>query len=197
MLKTTSLLCSLTVLGISIACHISTFLPGSTASMSIAWPLHFGAMAVFAAMVISLRRRQERQQSVRRSGKGVFAYWWESRLANELETAGLLKAIPGPILLACIAFFIYTGINFALMQINLEGGSPQAEKGRYYLKNHGRMIRELTREEFDRFQAYELREVSGHWILFSAFPALYFYWCHRKSPCRNEEGMDAEVGASE
>ena len=42
------------------------------------------------------------------------------------------------------------------------------------LTNHGRIVREVNEEEFRDKQRLEVRGVSGHWMLFSALPTLYF-----------------------
>lgn len=56
-----------------------------------------------------------------------------------------------------------------------EGGGPHIVDGKYVLQNHGNIIREITMEEYDAFQANELRGFSGHWMAFYAFAAGILY----------------------
>jgi hypothetical protein len=62
----------------------------------------------------------------------------------------------------------------------MEGGSPSVENGNYYLHNHGQKIRDLSKEEYQRFSAYVVRGFSGHWMLFSIIPAAYFLTAYPK-----------------
>lgn len=62
----------------------------------------------------------------------------------------------------------------------LKNGAPTEVKGRYYLNNHGTYSRELTREEYARYQAYEVREFSGVWMVFSYLPFIYFAFLDKK-----------------
>ena len=136
-------------------------------------------MAPFFAMVISFVAKQKKDWPRREVKRSYFTSWRESNSAHRKFTGQLIRSVPVPVRLICIAVFIYVAINFALFLMNLEGGGPQAQNGRYYLKSHGLIIRELTEEEFHRFRAYELRGFAGHWILFSLIPTVYFAWGHR------------------
>ena len=87
----------------------------------------------------------------------------------------ILKAIPKSCLAIFGLFFIYAFINFAMFFVLMEGGSPDVKNGSYYLHNHGKKIRDLTQDEYKRFQAYEVRGFSGHWIIFSLVPTLFHF----------------------
>ena len=104
----------------------------------------------------------------------------------------IIRSVPVSVRLVCIAVFIYVGINFGLFLMNSEGGGPQAQNGRYYLKSHGRIIRELREAEFHRFRAYELRGFSGHWILFSLIPTVYFAWSQKTESISTTDRHQAE-----
>lgn len=73
----------------------------------------------------------------------------------------------------CFAVVVYTAVNFAVF-INLMEGTPEVKNGRYYLHHHGQIIREITEVEYGRFRAYEVRGFSGHWMLFSLLPMVFF-----------------------
>ena len=92
----------------------------------------------------------------------------------------LLGFVPLPLRVTCAVAFFYACINFALVTALMEGGSPSAENGNYYVHSHGQKIRDITREEYQRFRAYEVRGFSGHWIVFSIVPMAYFLTVHPK-----------------
>ena len=63
--------------------------------------------------------------------------------------------------------FTYALVNFVVMLVLLQGGSPyQRQDGSFVLQSGGRVIRELTKEEFRRHRGYVIRLFSGHWMLF-------------------------------
>jgi hypothetical protein len=147
--------------------------------MSDAWPLHVGAMIVFGAMVITLAAKQKGARPLHKPGESYFAWWSSSQSASRTYMAQIIKSVSMTIRILCAAVFIYTLVNFALFIKYSEGGGPFTENGKYYLKSHGHIIRELSEQEFYRFRSYELRGFSGHWILFSFIPAVYFLTLHR------------------
>lgn len=142
--------------------------------MSNAWPLHLGAMVAFGAMVLILVAKQKAKRPARKAGESYLTWWSNSKNENQKYMTEIIRSAPKTIRILCAGVFLYALVNFALFMINSEGGGPFAENGKYYLKSHGHIIRELSEKEFYRFQAYELRGFSGHWILFSLIPTAYF-----------------------
>jgi hypothetical protein len=65
--------------------------------------------------------------------------------------------------------FAYMFVNFAVFIFMMRGGSPHHEEnGKYVLSNHGKVSREISAEDFHRYQGYEVRGFSGHWMGFYA-----------------------------
>ena len=104
----------------------------------------------------------------------------------------MLALVPFPLRMACGAAFVYAIINFMLFITLMEGGSPAVSNGNYCLQNHGKKIRDLTKEEYQRFQAYDVRGFSGHWIVFSMIPMTYFLAVHPK--LQTTAGLEPENG---
>ena len=75
-----------------------------------------------------------------------------------------------PLLLRIVTgiFFAYALVNFAIFMVLNEGGGPEQRGGKYLLTSHGRVIRELSENEYYRQQGYVVRGFSGHWMLFSS-----------------------------
>jgi hypothetical protein len=65
-----------------------------------------------------------------------------------------------------IGLFAYAFVNFALFLFLNEGGSPQEREGKYLVTRHGKIVRELTEDEYHRHRAYVVRGFSGHWMFF-------------------------------
>ncbi len=165
---------SFTTLTLSLLCHISTFIPFARLSMSNAWPLHLGAIVVFGAMVMVLVAKKKGKRPARKTEESYLTWWSNAIYEDQKSMTEIIRSFPMTIRILCAGVFLYTLVNFALFIINSEGGGPFAENGKYFLKSHGRVVRELSEQEFYRFRAYELRGFSGHWILFSLIPTVYF-----------------------
>jgi hypothetical protein len=146
--------------------------------MHLAWPLHVAAMAVFVAMGFNLAGQQKREPT--RQATGLFANWCAAGEQHRDFQSKLVGCVPWPLRAVCVVAFIYALINFALFAMHMEGGSPAVENGNYYLHNHGHKIRDLSKEEYQRFVAYVVRGFSGHWMLFSIIPTAYFLTVYPK-----------------
>lgn len=167
---------ALLILASSVLFHFATYIPTISVSMQMAWPLHLATMAVFATMVFSLVAQQKRQP--KKAAKGLFGSWRAANQQNKEFQSKLLRCVPLGLRIACGTAFIYAFINFMLFIALMEGGSPSVKNGKYILHSHGHKIRDITKEEYQRFRAYEVRGFSGHWIIFSIVPMTYFLTVH-------------------
>jgi len=121
------------------------------------WLLHVGIFLVFFPLVFSSRKVFGKRPSL----------------------ADMRALVPGRVYAVGLAIFIYAMVNFALFLVATEGGNPAIEAGQYVLKNHGRLIRELTFAEYEALRANELRGFSGHWLFFYFVPFAYFMFGKR------------------
>jgi hypothetical protein len=69
--------------------------------------------------------------------------------------------------------FIYVGINFFLSTNKLQDGSPEIIDTHYALNNKGE-ITFVEKKQYVEMLYYQLKAFSGHWILFSIIPLVYF-----------------------
>ncbi len=136
---------------LSLAVHVAA-LAGVDVSARVptVWLLHAGIFVVFIPYVFSNSRREDR------------------------KSRDLLAALPRWARRAVIFLFGYMFINFAIFIFRASGGNPAMENGKYLLKSHGRVIREITREEYTALRANIVRGFSGHWMLFYFVPFGYF-----------------------
>jgi hypothetical protein len=167
---------ALLILASSVVFHFATYIPAIPLSMQMAWPLHLATMAVFATMVLSLAAQQQPQPN--KQAQGLFGSWRAANQQNKEFQSRLLGCVPLPLRIACGTAFIYAFINYVLFIALMEGGSPSVKNGNYILHSHGHKIRDITKEEYQRFRAYEVRGFSGHWIIFSLVPMTYFLTVH-------------------
>lgn len=80
----------------------------------------------------------------------------------------LLKLAPKWMRTLFYVSFAYAFVNFALFFILSGGNTPIKQDGKFVLKQHGRLVREISEEEYHRQRAYIVRGFSGHWMMFSA-----------------------------
>jgi hypothetical protein len=170
-------LIALVVFVTSALVHLLTFVPGAPISMHWTWPLHLAAMVVFGLMFLqgpllvgcALVNRGSFMQRLR-----------DSQNRNRQMRAAVFSSVPRYLIVACIAMFAYAFINFGLFATKMSDGSPAEKNGKYFLEQHGKQIREIDQAEFRRLEALEVRGFSGHWMLFSLVPAIYFFCVHGK-----------------
>lgn len=67
----------------------------------------------------------------------------------------------------------YTLVNFIVCMFLLREGGPHIDNGVYCLWNHG-FIREITKEEYDALMLVEGRLFTGHMLVFTALPIVFF-----------------------
>jgi hypothetical protein len=72
-----------------------------------------------------------------------------------------------------ILCFFYAIFNF-LVWFPYDG-SPNIIDGEYVLSNHGRILAKITEKVYWERKSREMRFMSGHLIIFSMLPMLYFY----------------------
>jgi hypothetical protein len=166
---------ALVVFVMSALVHLLTFVPGAPVSMHWTWPLHLAALVVFGLMfwqgpllfgraVVNrgsfMQRLRESQNRNRQMREAVFSF------------------MPRYLIVACIAMLAYAIINIVLFATKMSDGSPEEKNGKYFLEQHGKVIREIDQAEFRRLEALEARGFSGHWMIFSFVPAVYFFFVH-------------------
>lgn len=175
---------SATVLVLSALAHILTFVPGVPISMDDTWPLHVWAMAAFALLIFDGIRFQRRAR--RREGESLFTFWSRSSRDGQRSFGRLVEMMPLPVVVVVVALVAYTFINFFAFGLGVRGTAAE-EDGRYYLHDHGTRLRDLSRAEYVRYRALEVRGFSGHWMLFSAIPTVYFVFIRPPLAARRDE----------
>lgn len=85
----------------------------------------------------------------------------------------LLHQTPKIGLVLAGAAVLYTLFNFLINMMILAEGGPEIQDGVYCLWNHG-FVREISYQEYVRLQFAEARLFSGHLLLFSTLPMVYF-----------------------
>lgn len=151
---------ALFVLVCSLLVHASTFVPSLTPASNVVFVLHGLAILCFFPMVMTLSRFKKEYPDI-----FTRLNFWKH----------LSLFIPVPLRFLCQAAMVYAFVNFMLCVGSFEGGTPrEAVPGQWELQNKGRTIRKITAAEAQAHEARMLRGFSGHWIVFSLFPAVFF-----------------------
>jgi len=139
------------VLAVSLVVHLSTFCGvDPMAAIPGVMFIHVAIFPPFFAAII-YTNKANRESGLKQERIFKFAPSW-------------MRTMTG-------AFFAYAIVNFIVFLFLVEGGSPEQRDGKYFLANHGHVIRQLSEAEFHRMQAYVVRGFSGHWMLFSSAAA--------------------------
>ncbi|HMC98368.1 MAG TPA: hypothetical protein VKG92_11970 [Flavobacteriales bacterium] len=136
---------------------VVAFLAGSAVHVShvllprvVVFPLSVMAMAPFAVAVVRMHKT--------RSEPGSRNFWH--------TIAASAPPCVRPALLFLLAYTVFNFV-FSLLYLN-EGFTPAAYEHRYVMLSHSTVVREITRGEYLRHAAYELRGLSTHIVLFAA-----------------------------
>jgi len=156
----TPVLAVLAALGflLTLTIHLLTYTPldlGSFVLGAIVIPF-VGMFPLFAAMLFDLRAR---------SGTSQF---------SPAQFRSLSMSVPRWGRLLFVGVFIYVGINFIVCSALTHGGQPMQQNGVDVLVSHGVVIATLTPAEYVQQQSYYIRLFTGHPLIFSLAPALYF-----------------------
>jgi hypothetical protein len=84
---------------------------------------------------------------------------------------------------AFLALSLYAAISFVVLQVQMSGGRPRQQDGRFVLWQNSRLVRPLPAADYHRLQADELRSFSCLWMVFYCFSMLML----RKAIMRNEQ----------
>jgi len=75
-----------------------------------------------------------------------------------------------------ISSLLYAMFNFAYYEWIMDGGYPKIVGGDFVLCGpKDFVIRKLTAPEFNQYELYQARKVSGHWMIFHALPLYQYY----------------------
>ena len=159
------------VLVASLLVHLGTFVPAIGLSVDTTWPLHLGAMASFVTLFIALARLKSA------GGQSPGAGTRRERLEAQRALRGrVIAATPPAVRVAVVLTCMYAANNFLAFMSELPGTPREAHGGGYELHSHGTVIRAITSTEYARFRALEVRGFSGHWLIFSLVPFVFFTW---------------------
>lgn len=156
-------LMTLAVLTLSVIVHVATFISGVPISMSQAWPLHLGAIGSIFIFAMAMKTQTVKARMA----------------ADRIPPRDMMKLTrrytPRLLRWFCNAAFLYVLVNFGLFMYWSAGdGSPTAVNGHYELRKKGAPAKIITQQEYDDRQALIVRGFSGHWIVMSLYPTVFF-----------------------
>jgi hypothetical protein len=161
---------SLCAFALSAIAHVLTFVPSVRVSMSYTWWLRLAAMAAFGAMFVSMSFLQRR----RPGGVNPNPMDWRTSKRLEREFSNDMEPfVPRYLYYAETAMFAYVLISFTLFFWQAIDGSPKADRGKFFLVQRHKVVRQIAESEFHRREASIVRGFSGLWMFFSIRPAMY------------------------
>ena len=147
------------------------------------WLLHLGIFVVWIPTILTLRKNQ-----------GIRAFE-SSDPRKRMNPFGFFKALceQAPVWMVVIAAagLFYAFVNFLLF-MTMQNGTPAFKDGQYYLHNHGKLIRNITEQEYHYIKASMLRGFSGHWIAFYGIAAAVLY-PFRQKPGRSQFAPNLQI----
>jgi hypothetical protein len=164
-----------TVFLASATVHVLVFVPGIVLPMErLVWT-HLAAMLAFFAVIAHAAVLRNRAVA---SGQTVpdATYWLEGRVPCAVWAIGL-------------ALFLYAIVNFVQFVATTEGQAG-VKDGAYVMQRKAVVLRELTEAEYHVQRAFELRGMSGHWMIFAWVSTAYFLFV---APRAREELESAPV----
>lgn len=174
----------------SLAIHFSTYIPVEIFTINSVWMMHVAVIAVFGAMIFIAKKFKN---EIKREPGKKYVGWFRKNMQLQFMNNNKLvfDTIPESLYFLGIVALIYVFINFATCMFGMELGGPQIENGQFLLKNHDKVIRALTETEFHKMKAYELRLFSGHWIIFSYIPTLFFTYVYPSTQLKREQEAES------
>ena len=143
-------------LGAGIAIYVASY-AGSTMDGLFRWAivLHIGVFLLMLSLYLA-------DYSAFRSG----LFFWK----------GFRQGMPKWVVPAIKLLGTFFVIHFAVFLVQSHAASPEIKDGNYVLNNHGHIVRMLTKSEYLRLKAGELRLFATGWIFFYFVPTAYWWF---------------------
>ncbi|HEX9062566.1 MAG TPA: hypothetical protein VF941_20520 [Clostridia bacterium] len=150
--------CILAVIGfvLSFFAHFSTYFMNPQRNFPFLWILHVGIFIVGMPAVFVAKYKNPGSDK-------------RASLFEKVKSASVWIQI------LCVVFILYTVINFGLFGALTKDGNPDIISGNYVISNHGKIVRVISEDEYEKHRSYEVRGFSGAWMLFYIiFSAMLF-----------------------
>lgn len=141
-------------------------------------------MMVPAVLAIVLCGRMLAASGYGRRSRKQWMRWdfLSSMQSSREEMAAVRKMVPASVRTGLGLLVVYVVINFLVfLQLAREGNPVETENG-YWLQDHGRRVRAITKSEFRHRETWELRGMSGHFVLLAALSVVGFAYVVEHRP---------------
>ena len=155
----------------ALSAHLLTFSANPSITESRVDPIGVAIFIPFLCMILVMNSYTVNHNG---QGRGLLERIRSSNEASRQFFRQLVQSCPLWARIASVALFLYVSVNFSLFIKVMQEGNPEQRSGRYYINNHGELVRELTEVEYRSLQAHQVRGFSGHWMIFSFLPLVYF-----------------------
>ncbi len=98
------------------------------------------------------------------------------------------------VLSVALGAYAFFNFFFTVFVLNQEG-VPSTSLGPKALVSHGKVIRRLSDEEYEKHQAYSVRGDSGHWMVFYAVGMTVLYSLTKEDPTRDSDLAKQDISS--
>ncbi len=126
--------------------------------------LHLGIFVLIAPILL-IQKIEEKQEDE----KLITLNEGFNEVKKSEKVSDKKSDIPKWLIVVYVLISFYGFINFLIFGLGAKGNAEIVD-GKYVLRERGRVVREISKDEYDAVSAQSLRGFSGHWIIF------YFYF---------------------
>ena len=138
----------------ALSAHLLTFSANPSITESRVDPIGVAIFIPFLCMILVMNSYTVNHNG---QGRGLLERIRSSNEASRQFFRQLVQSCPLWARIASVALFLYVSVNFSLFIKVMQEGNPEQRSGRYYINNHGELVRELTEVEYRSLQAHQVR----------------------------------------
>lgn len=106
----------------------------------------------------------------------MFILWWYFiDYANKNRTGKDITKLFNKYIIVVILVAFYSFISFFINLSLLQEGSAESYNNKYFIENHGTIVREVDYDTYKHLLMAEYRLFTGHNLVFFIVPTYYFY----------------------
>jgi hypothetical protein len=148
---------------LTLVLHLATFVPGIRIPSGVIPVAFLAAIVPFASTILSANRYRPRfTPPPDDHASGWLAAWGRDMDAQKSLSAYAFRAVPTWAKVLSGLVFAYVGVNFLMGLILLRDGQPERHGRRFWLRDRGRYVREISESEFYRYETRGVRLFTGH-----------------------------------
>lgn len=164
----------LTCISVNVLSVTGVYVPEGMGFMFL---LILGMAIVFVPAVLKLQKLSKQNQKERPKGiKGMR----EQQQKTKSHMLSFWRPLPLGLKILVVLIAVYGFTNFFSMMYFLGDEQAAMENGQYVMESKGKIIRDITKEEYYQNKAYQASLFTGHIAIFYSF-GMIFHFPRKKS----------------